>query len=67
VTLDDETKLAALTQLLDMTNECDWPLLHGTVRAQVQAGTLAKEVEQSYREMVDRKLAERRPLSVGGR
>lgn len=59
MTEDDKTALDALEELLDLTDPSDWHLLHMTVRGDVAAGKYGRDFEAAYRDMVDRKLAER--------
>jgi hypothetical protein len=58
MTEDEKTTLAALEQLLDLTDPSDWPLVHMTVRGDVEAGTCGRDFEAAYKALVDRKLAE---------
>ncbi len=51
--------LSALEQVLDLTDEADWPLIHATVRKDLAAGKYGREFEAAYVAMVDKKLAMR--------
>ena len=51
--------LAEMEQFLELTDESDWPLVHMTVRGDVQYGKYGREFEQAYKELVDNKLSER--------
>ena len=52
-------RLSALKYVLLMTDEDDWPLIHATVRNEVNNGEISKEEEQQYSQMVDDMLLER--------
>lgn len=54
-----EDEKTALEQLLDLTDESDWPLVHMTVRGDVQAGKYGRAFEEAYKDLVDKKLSER--------
>lgn len=58
ITNDTDT-LKALEQVLDLTDESDWHLIHDTVREYVAEGKLSVDGEQAYKEMVDKKINER--------
>lgn len=51
--------LAVLDQLLELTDESDWPLVHMTVRDDVRAGKYGQDFERAYKALVDKKMAER--------
>ena len=57
----DQAQLDAIESVLDLTGEDDWPLLHNTVRKYVAEGRLSKEAEAIYKNIVDKKLQERKP------
>jgi len=59
LTEDEQTALAALDELLDLTCEVDWPLTHAVVRSDVDAGKFGSEFEAAYRALVNRKIAAR--------
>jgi hypothetical protein len=52
-------QLEALSNILDLTNEDDWHLVHATVRKDVAAGILSAASEQEYQAMVAEKLEAR--------
>lgn len=58
-------RLTALEQLLDLTDESDWHLIHNTVRRDVAAGKISAADERAYAEMVDKKLSERDEILFG--
>ena len=60
MTEDDKAQLAAIEQVLDLTHESDWHMMHATVRKYVAEGKLSPEGEQAYKALVDRKLDERK-------
>ena len=53
---DDDAIIEALDNILGLTSESDWPLIHNTVRQYVAEGKLSKDGESRYKEMVDKKL-----------
>lgn len=53
MTNGESSKLEALRQLLDLTDESDWHLFHATVRQDVRDGKLSATFEQAYKSMVD--------------
>ena len=57
--MQDKEELAALEQILDLTSESDWHLIHMTVRSHVAQGKLSLEGERAYKVLVDKKLMER--------
>lgn len=59
MTEDDQTALAALKTLLDLTDKGDWHLIHATVRADVVSGRFSPNFGRTYRNMVDDALASR--------
>lgn len=56
---EESAALLALGQLLDLTDESDWPLIHSTVREDVARGKYPSEFEKSYQRIVEQKLIER--------
>jgi len=52
---DENAALAALQQLLDMTDATDWPLVHRTVAEDITSGRFGAEFETAYRALVDKK------------
>ena len=59
MSMNDTDTLKALEQVLDLTDESDWHLVHNTVRKYVSEGKLSADGEKAYKEMVDKKLTER--------
>lgn len=55
----EKAQLEALEQVLDLTDESDWNMVHATVRDYVAEGKLSKDGEQAYKVMVEKKLMER--------
>ncbi len=51
----EQVKLRALTQLLDLTGQEDWHLVHATVREDVARGELSKTFEEAYSSLVKEK------------
>lgn len=56
---NDEQSLAAMRQLLEMTDMSDWHLLHNTMRERVRQGELSRDFEAKYKAMVDQMADER--------
>ena len=61
---DETIALAALEQFLDLTDQCDWRLLHATVRHDVAARKYGRDFEKAYSALVDKKLGERKPPNL---
>lgn len=59
MTEDEQTALAVLQTLLDLTDKGDWRLIHATVRADVASGRFSPNFGRAYRNMVDDALASR--------
>ena len=57
----DKAQLDAIESVLDLTGEDDWHLIHNTVREYVAEGLLSREAERIYKNMLDKKLQERKP------
>ncbi len=55
----EKQALLALDQLLDLTNEDDWPMIHTTVRFDVKNLKYGSEFEAAYKDLVSSKLKER--------
>jgi len=56
MTENEKTSLAALSELLDMIDQSDYPLVHSTVRKGVASGEYSKEFEAAYSALVEFKL-----------
>ena len=59
MTTADTDTIKALKQVLDLTDEDDWHLVHLTVRKYVAGGRISAETEQAYKAMVDKMRGER--------
>ena len=56
---DEQKTLDSLNELLDMVDTEDWNLFHRAFARKVASGEYSKDLEQSYKQLVDKKLAER--------
>lgn len=55
----EKQALLALDQLLDLTNEDDWPMIHDSVRDDVANLKYGSAFEAAYKDLVNSKLKER--------
>lgn len=55
----EKQALIALDQLLDLTNENDWPMIHDAVRDDVANLKYGSAFEAAYKDLVNSKLKER--------
>jgi len=59
----DNVQIEAFGIMLDMIDSNDFKLANDAVRERVAAGTMNKETEAAYKQMVDDKLKERGELN----